>query len=717
MNTSRCEPNALLKTLALGVSSLVLIQPLPAEEAKQQSPSPIQVMDDVDVTGRVLFSDQVNSVGTPTPIIDVPQSLSIVTADQIQQQGFVSVRDMVDYIPGLTTSQGEGHRDAVVFRGTRSTADFFIDGVRDDVQYYRSLYNVEQVEFLRGPNAIMFGRGGTGGIINRVMKKGVLGTAFNDYQVTVDSEGEFSGQIDSNVAVSENSALRVNAAYENLDNHRPFYDGERTGINPTYRVLLSDDTLLDLSYEYVNHERFIDRGIPTGANGEPVDDFKDLLFGDSDLNTTELEAHLFRANLEHNLSDTMKARFNAAYSDYDKLYQNYYASDYDAVPSPDRVTLDGYSDTTQRESLTLAGDLVGEFETGEITHRYLIGVEYIDTTTDNDRYNSNFNTNPTDPDVETFLIGNQVLMNGAGLSVNGPTQSDFSSDLNDDTTSDVTTGSFYLQDEIGLTEQIKLVLGGRFDRFEIDATDKKAGVTRSRTDEEFSPRVGLIFKPEENISIYASYSETFLPRSGEQFAIITDETAALDPDEFTNTEAGVKWDITPSLSLTTSVFELEKSSPETGKDEAAALEVVKSDVTGFEAQIQGTLTESWYINAGYSYLDGEVESDEDDDGNRPRELPEHMFSVWNNFIVSDALGFGLGLVYYDEVFIDNGNDTRLPSYVRVDAAVYYTLSENLRVQLNIENLTDELYYPNAHADHQATVGAPINGRLALIGSF
>ena len=125
-------------------------------------------MEEVLVEEKYLSMDKINSVKTPTPIIDVPQSLSIFSAEQIAQQGVRSVRDIIDYTAGVTTSQGEGHRDAVVFRGVRSTADFYLDGVRDDVQYYRPLYNIERVEILRGPNALLFGRGGSGGILNRV---------------------------------------------------------------------------------------------------------------------------------------------------------------------------------------------------------------------------------------------------------------------------------------------------------------------------------------------------------------------------------------------------------------------------------------------------------------------------------------------------------------------------------------------------------------------
>ena len=143
--------------------------------------------DEIIVDGRFLYTDQVNALKSPTPIIDVPQSLSIIGAEQILEQGFDSIGDVVLYTPGITQSQGEGHRDAVVIRGVRTTADFFLDGVRDDVQYYRSLYNLEQVEVLRGANALFFGRGGTGGIINRVTKKADLNETFTGYKGSVDT--------------------------------------------------------------------------------------------------------------------------------------------------------------------------------------------------------------------------------------------------------------------------------------------------------------------------------------------------------------------------------------------------------------------------------------------------------------------------------------------------------------------------------------------------
>jgi catecholate siderophore receptor len=349
-------------------------------------------IEEVVVTGQVLYRDQLTALKTPTPIVDVPQSVVVISSEQIESRGYTSITDIVNYVPGLNSSQGEGHRDSVVFRGVRSTADFFVDGVRDDVQYYRPLYNVEQVEVLKGPNALLFGRGGTGGVLNRVTKKGVLGEAFTQIGASIDTFGGASVQVDRNVDVSETAAFRVNASYESLENHRDFFDGDRLGLNPTLKLKLSEATTVDLSYEYLDHERFIDRGIPTGSDGRPVEAFEDIVFGDPQLNITTLEAHLLKAMLQHRFSDDIKGNFSAFYGDYDKLYQNFYASGYDQAATPDQVTLDGYLDTTQRENLVLSGNVVAQFTAGSLQHTLLFGAEFIDTTSNQDRYNAFWDT-------------------------------------------------------------------------------------------------------------------------------------------------------------------------------------------------------------------------------------------------------------------------------------------------------------------------------------
>ena len=694
------------------VSVLAALCAIPlAVQAQQQDES----LEEIVVVGRYLYTDQVNALRTPTPIIDVPQSLSIVTADQITLQGFTSLGDIVNYTPGVNTSQGEGHRDAVVFRGVRSTADFFIDGVRDDVQYYRPLYNLEQVEILRGPNALFFGRGGTGGILNRVTKKGVAGENFTGYKASANSYGEFDVHADGNFQLGGNSALRINAMYESLSNHRDFYGGDRSGINPAVRFEPGAATTLDLSYEYVDHRRFIDRGIPTGSDGRPVEAFKDIVFGDPEQNVTKLQAHLVRAALQRDFSENLKGNFSLFYGDYDKLYQNFYASSYKQDATPDEVTLDGYVDTTVRGNLAVSGNLIGEFGTGSFGHTLVAGAEYIGTSSDQDRYNAFWDTTSDDNEILAIirplnLRGNKGV-NSSGLT----TTNSFTADLNDDTRVDIGVFSAYIQDEIEISDRFDVVVGARFDSFDIEVFDVPANETRSRKDEEISPRLGLIFKPQEHISIYGSYSESFLPRSGEQFANINGNNNRLDPNTFSNLEAGVKWDFGQGLSLTAAVFEMKQSSPQVADNDPSTLDVIDSRIEGFEVQLKGLVTSRWFVSAGLSHLDGEQVNRSGPTGLRPRELPENMFSLWNSFQVTDRLGLGVGLTYQDESFINNGNSAVLPSYTRIDAAVYYDVSDRLRIQVNVENLTDELYFPDSHSTHQATVGAPLNARLTISG--
>ncbi len=707
-------------TIRLGLYLLLVLSltPAAAQSSSDQSSAQgdkAQIEEEIIVFGEYLYEDQVNALKTPTPILDVPQSLSIVTADDIRLQGFTSIGDIIDYTPGVNTSQGEGHRDSVVFRGVRSTADFFIDGVRDDVQYYRPLYNLKQVEILRGPNALLFGRGGTGGILSRVTKKGIIGENLTAYKVSANSYGELDIHADANVAVSEMSAFRINAFYENLDNHRDFYDGDRFGINPAAKFELGEATMLDMSYEYVDHERFVDRGIPTGSNGKPVEDFKDIVFGDPDRNYHEMEAHLLRAALQHEFSASLKANFSAFLGDYDKLYQNFYASSYKQATTPTEVTLDGYVDATQRKNLILSGNFIGEFSTGGINHALVAGAEFIDTSSDQNRFNAFWDT--TSDDNEIFTINRPLNLRGdIGVNASGATTTnDFAADLNDDTRVEIDVFSAYIQDEIELSDKLHVIVGARFDSFDIEVFNVPANETRNRKDEEVTPRLGVVFKPQENISLYGSYSESFLPRSGEQFANINGNKNQLDPNTFTNLEAGIKWDFSQGLSLTAAVFEIEQRSPQVADNDPSTLDVIDSIIDGFEVQLKGRFTNNWFVSAGYSHLDGEQVNRSGPTGLRPRELPENMFSFWNNFKLTESFGLGLGLSYQDESFINNGNTAILPSYTRIDVAAYYDVSEKLRIQINVENLTDELYFPNSHSTHQASVGAPLNARLTISG--
>ena len=669
--------------------------------AQENSSDPEEII----VKGKVLYSDQVTALKTPVPIIDVPQTLSIVTDEDIRKQGFRDLGDIVRYTPGVNTSQGEGHRDSVVFRGVRSTADFYLDGVRDDVQYYRSLYNLEQVEILRGPNALLFGRGGTGGIINRVTKKAVLDDAFGSFDMGADTFGAFDFAVDYNVQTGENSALRINFHSDTLENHRDYFDGDRYGFNPTLRVQISPQTTLDLSYEHADHERFIDRGVPT-LNGEPVEAFEEIVFGDTDTNLTTLRADIYRANISHEFSDTQKGNFVVQYSDFAKMYKNYYASGYSGGNT---FTADGYKDPTERTNLIISGNIVNEFQTGSAKHTLLVGAEIIDTENENFRYNTFFIT--TEDDNEVFNITRPINfgVNAAGVR----TYNDFTADLKSKTASDIEVTSFYIQDQIDVSDNFKIMLGGRFDSFDITVRDIKNGTSETREDEEVSPRAGLIFKPQENLSLYVSYSESFLPRSGEQFKSLSSSSARLDPDVFESTEIGVKWDIRDNLSFTVSYFDSEQTQAVRDSDTGENSEIVGLQVDGIELELKGQVSDKLYLALGYSDLDGETGK-----GGEPREIPEQTASLWATYQVNDNFGLGFGITHQGESNIKNDKPGLiLPDYTRVDFAAYYDISEDLSLQLNVENITDELYFPHSHSTHQASVGEPLNARFSLRRRF
>ena len=699
----------------------------PAAAPAQPAPAPVSLDSAVEISPLIL-ADEVTALKTSTPLIDVPQSVTSFSEERMDDQGISRLGQIVDYTPGVTNSQGEGHRDAIIFRGQRSTADFYLDGVRDDVQYYRSLYNVERVEILRGPSALTFGRGGTGGILNRVSKRPEVGYDFNGFDVSLDTFGSSLFQIDSNISFGSDSymtggkggkqiiseatgAFRFNGFWEHLENHRDFYDGERYGVNPTMAFILGPDTRLDVSYEYNDFYEFIDRGIPTGTNGLPVTALAGTVFGDPDQNYSEFEGQTIRATLSHDLSDQWSARVSTSYGDYDKTYQNFYAAAYNQ--GTDVVTIDGYVDKTARQNFVISGDLVGEFETGNLGHTVLIGAEYVNQSSDQNRFNTLFSD--SNDDQEFFTATNFALVGGSGLTNTGNiTSNDFTADLNDDTRVTIDTYSFFVQDQVAVGDYLDVVLGARFDSFDIKVNDAKAGTSDSRRDQEVSPRLGLIGKPSENLSVYGSYSETFMPRTGEQFAKIEEQ---LDPDTFSNLEVGVNWDIANDFSLRAALFEMEGSSPQPADTDPATLDVIDTETTGFEAELTGFLTDRWFVSAGYTYLDSAQVSATGVEGLRPRELPEHMFSIWNQYAVNDRLGVGLGLVYQDQSFADNGNSAIMPSYTRVDAAVFYKLSDSYRLQLNVENLFDTDYYPHSHSTHQISVGAPVNAALTIRGEF
>jgi catecholate siderophore receptor len=651
-----------------------------------------------------LATDSVTATKTDTPLIDVPQTISVVTRERLDDQAQRSMAEVLRYVPGTTVGQGEGNRDQITLRGQNTTADFFLDGVRDDVQYYRSLYNIERVEILKGPFALIFGRGGSGGIINRVQKTPSAGGFALSGAASVNSFGAWDAAADLNAPLGDKAAFRLNATYENLESHRDFADGERYAINPHVAVDLGR-WKLGLSYEYVHDERVTDRGVPSiataaGQPNTPLSGYRDTFFGVPGVNAAGLEAHIVKARLDGELSDALTWSTTLLYGDYDKYYTNVFANGA-ATGQTGTVALSSYTDPTKRQNFIAQSNLVWDVALGPVDNKILLGLEYGAQDSTNQRRNGTL----TSSTLNLASIVYPAVTFGA---------------LARNTRSDVEFFSAFAQDQISFGEHVDLVVGLRYDRFEIKGRDL-IGTPRAfgRTDEKVSPRIGLILKPQESISVYGSYSKSFLPRSGDQFLTLSATQQNLAPERFTNLEVGAKWDIRPDLNLTLALFRLDRTNATTPDpaNVTATINIGETRTKGVELALTGRITPNWQVSGGYSYQDARLR------GNgfvRLGQVPRHQFALWNRYDFSPGLGLGLGLIHQASQFAairTAATTTLLPAFTRIDAALFFKASERLAFQLNVENLLDESYFADAHNNNNISTGAPLNGRITARVKF
>ncbi len=639
-----------------------------------------------------------NAVKTPTPLVDVPQTITVLTREQLDDQGITQLGDALRYVPGVVLGQGEGHRDQITLRGQNTTADFYLDGLRDDTQYYRSLYNIERVEVLKGANALLFGRGGGGGVINRVSKTPDLDHVKSQASANVDSFGAFALAADLNQPLTDKIGGRLNATYEEFDNHRQDFEGRFIGVNPTLAFEPGDATRVELAYNYDDDRRITDRGVPS-LGGKPLTGFDDTFFGRADLNIATVKAHIAQARVDHDLADNLSFNVLGQYSHTDKYYGNVFASS--AVSNANTVGLTGYDSGTLRDSWVGQANLVWTGQTGGIGHTLLAGVEAADQDTHATRRNTTSNAIVT--------LAERITVPSFSY---GP--------FTNNTRTNVRTLSAYLQDQVELASFLQLVAGVRFDEFRITGRNAINNVGTSRTDRKWSPRFGVVIKPQSNMSFYGSFTRSFLPQSGDQFGALDPVQATLAPEQFENLEAGVKWDINPGLAFTAAAYRLDRdnsrfNNPLTGLPELSG----KTRTKGIELQLAGRVMPDLQVSMGYTLQDGEVRSQTTAApvGRKLAQLPRHQFAAWTRYDVTKQIGIGLGVTHQSDSFATISNAVTLPAFTRVDAAVFYDVSDRFSVQLNVENLTDTDYFPAAHTDNNISTGEPLNARISVKAKF
>lgn len=677
---------------------------------------------------------------TETELRDVPQAIAVVTQDQIKDQSIQSVSEAIRYVPGVQAAQGEGNRDAIIFRGNISTGDLFVDGIRDDVQTYRDFYNTDRIEVLKGPNGMIFGRGGAGGVVNRVSKQagwdpvGELSASYGAYdhkRISADFGQPLSNDI----------AFRINTVYENSGSYRDGVNIERYGVTPTFTIRPSDKTNITVGMEYFKDQRIADRGMPS-ANGagnstlnrKPYDIANtSAFFGNANFSPTDTETVAFNAMIEHAFDNGIGVKNRTRYANYNKFYQNVYADS--AVANNGNFTVRGYNNSTNRENLINQTDVTYTAKWGSVEHKLLAGVELATQATDSSQLTAFFNNDFTTTGMQRTLNANNATQIGnIPVSFRQNLLNDKNAYKDNHSTVDVL--GLYWQDQIILSSKWQAILGLRHDRFSTQFNGERRDASNNAiiaerfniTDNLLSPRAGLIFKPVEAVSIYTNYSISYVPRAGDQLTSLTLSNKAFAPEKFINAEVGAKWDVYNNLALTAAVYHLARQNVEITDPQNTSQKILVDgqEIKGLELGASGNISDKWSIFGGYAYQEGEITKQQGAgatailQGTELAQTPKHTFSLWNRYDFNNTWGAALGVVSRTNMYAELPTATQsviLPGYARLDAAVYGKVNKNLRLQVNLENLLNKQYALYAHNNNNITPGSPISARASLIYSF
>jgi catecholate siderophore receptor len=666
---------------------------------------------------------------TNTPLVNIPQSVSVVTKDFIRDQNFQSLTDVTRYVPGVAIHQGEGNRDELVIRGVDSSANFFVNGFRDDVQYFRDLYNTQSIEVLKGPSALIFGRGAGGGLVNRTLKE-ADGTRVYEATAQTGSYNDRRVSLDAGQAVNENVAVRLNAFYEGSDTFRDYGHLERYGINPTVTLKPTDDTKIKLSYEFYHDFRLADRGnpsqgLPGGATRfNPTVPFApngDLttFFGSPIYNSAKVEVQTGMAIIEHDFGNGLTVRNGSIYSDYNRGYRNVYPGGTGGGPgggavTPDQtqLSLNAYQNYTPRENAFNQTDFIYKTVTGPIRHTVAFGTEFGRQTGLSLRDSGIFPDNAN----KAFVVVNPFNPTYFGPVVFNHLAADANSKYR------LNIASGYAQDQIEVTRWLQFLVGARYDSFDLSALDQNTNILRNRVDEKISPRAAVIVKPIDSLSLYTAWSTSYLPASGDQFSALSPGTLILEPQKFENTEVGAKWNINPKLLFSAALYELVRTNVPIADPRGNGLFFPSGShkIRGVETALTGYVTPDWQTSFGYAYTDARITSDTSTTivaGNRVQLVPYNQFSLWNKYQFNPIWAAALGVIYFSDSFASSDDTVRLPGFVRVDAAVYAKIDEMWRVQLNVENIFNKGYWATSDGNNNNSPGQPRTFRVSAIAKF
>ena len=686
------------------------------------------------------------------PLLDTPKSVSIISKQLIEDTKVTTLSDALRTVPGITLGAGEGgnpNGDRPFIRGYNSESSMYVDGIRNASSQNREMFAIEQVEVTKGSASAMGGAGTTGGSINMISKtakkgdflEGSVGAGTDDYQrITLDANKDFGNGIAARVAVLGHHNDKAGQS-----------DGTeyaRAGIAPSITFGLDSDTRATLSYYYLKTDDTPDSGIPynnpysatnanvgLNGNGKPIDVKQGTYYGWKDRDFQKQENQIGTIKLEHDLAEDLTLSNTAVFSrsKNDYLWTN-----------PDDSKGNIYNTTTgeltgnvwarvnsrvaNTDTFTDQLALKGKFNTGFLKHSFNLGAEYSNQETDRTQY---IIDGLSSTGTANSSCSAAAIASGWCTSVLNPNRGDWTGTISTDGADRYNiqneNTSVYFLDSIELHPQWILDLGLRWDDYSAEqtliagrynSTYSEGTVVNLKNDSDFvNYQAGLVYKPVENGSIYASYATSSNPvgvDGGDGSEGITAAIENLKPEEVRTMELGTKWDLFhDKLNLTAAVFRTEKTNTRATAEDGTTQNIGETRVDGFELGLNGNITNKWALSAGYTYLDSEIVDDGTaaNEGNQVQNVAKNSATLWTTYQVLPQFTLGAGAVAMDKVYGNAANTKFVPGYVRYDAMARYNVNKNVDLQLNVNNLTDKRYFTKAYTSHYATEA---EGRSAVL---
>jgi len=688
-----------IRITVTGKNTVPTAQVMPSDQNLVLSLTPstetINATEDIEVVatqegqeGGYVVPDVTTGTRTDTPIMDIPQSIQVVPQQVIRDQGAISVREALRNVSGVTLSSTSGGRgESFIMRGF--SAAQFINGIRDDFYSSRTrtdLGNIERIEVLKGPASVLFGQAEPSGIINFITKQPLL-EPYYDFNFTAGSYDFYRPTIDISGPLNESKTLayRLNVAYENAGSFRDRVHTERILVAPTLAWQIAPDTKLSFEYTYLYDKRPVDRGLVVLSDDQIPDIPIGRYLGDptiqeqfTEQRSTLYFSHKFNPNL------SLRSIFRYTYANEGGpgcTLQIFGGSEDDRnFPVSECIGNQDY------ETWTWQNDLIGKFNTGPVKHTLLFGSEYSrQSNFFEGAYRSAGTIDIFDPSYD-FIFGEFDPPSLGNNKVN--------------------TFGIYLQDQINLLENLILVVGGRFDTYEDEGEwDGEPYVTNA---DAFSPRVGLVYQPIPEVSLYANFSQSFTPVFGTNI-----NGDPFEPQRGTGYEIGVKTELLEGRLISTFALydiTLRNIPTEDPDNPGFSIQVGSQRSQGLELDIAGEILPGWKIIASYGLTNAEIAEDNTyPSGNRLNNVPTNTASLWTTYTVQEGnlqgLGFGTGIFYVSNRAGDLANSFYVPSYTLVDAAIYYE-KEQFRAALNFKNLFSTRYFDASQSRRVIGPGAP-----------